>query len=52
MNFFQRNKKDVVLFMLLFIVTTLSFALGYLSAKEAEVAPIIIEQHIEEATGL
>lgn len=41
-NFFK--KREVILFLLLFLISSLSFGLGYLAAKENNHAPIIIER--------
>jgi len=38
--------RRMILFLLLFILVSLSFGLGYLLAKEENVAPIIIEKGI------
>lgn len=38
------HQRDVILFALLFLVTSLSFGLGYLTNREFNHAPIIIEQ--------
>lgn len=37
-------KKDIVLFLLIFLITSLSFGLGYLVNREFTHAPIIIEK--------
>lgn len=38
------KSREVVLFLLLFLLTSLSFGLGYLLAKQENIAPIIIEK--------
>jgi len=38
------KKREVILFLLLFLISSLSFGIGYLLAKEESVAPIIIEK--------
>jgi len=43
-NFFQENKKPISLILLLFLIVSLSFGLGYLLARESNRAPIIIEK--------
>ena len=37
------KKREIALFLLLFLLCSLSFGLGYLLAKEGDRAPIIIE---------
>jgi len=37
------KKREIILFLLLFLISSLSFGLGYLLAKQESVAPIIIE---------
>jgi hypothetical protein len=37
-------KKEIVLFILFFLISTVSFALGYLAAGEFNTPPIVIEQ--------
>jgi len=38
------KKREIALFLLLFLISSLSFGLGYLLAKQNNVAPIIIEK--------
>jgi hypothetical protein len=38
------HKKDILLFLLLFLMCSLSFGLGYLVNREFNHAPIIIEK--------
>ncbi len=38
------NRKDIILAILLFLVAMLGFALGYLTNREAQHTPIIIER--------
>ncbi len=40
------KKREVILFILLFLISSLSFGLGYLLAEQNNVAPIIIEKNI------
>jgi len=46
-TFIINNKRDITLFVLLFLVSSISFALGYLYAKESIITPIIIEKNSE-----
>ncbi len=39
------KKREVILFGIFFVITSLSFGLGYLYAKDQGVAPIIIEKN-------
>ncbi len=39
----EKYRREIVLFALLAIVSTVSFGLGYLAALEYERAPIVIE---------
>jgi len=41
------HKRDITLFILLFLISTLSFGLGYLVSKQENRAPIIIEKNSE-----
>jgi len=43
-EYLKENKYEAVLFLVLFLVSTLSFGVGYLIAHQAEQAPIIIEK--------
>lgn len=43
-DWLTENKKNITLFIIFFLVSTISFALGYLSAKENSRADIIIEK--------
>lgn len=38
------KKREIIIFLLLFLIISLSFGLGYLFAKKENVAPIIIEK--------
>ncbi|MEE8131843.1 MAG: hypothetical protein V3T98_02255 [Candidatus Paceibacterota bacterium] len=38
------HKRDIVLFLLIFLITSLSFGLGYLVNREFNHAPIVIEK--------
>jgi hypothetical protein len=44
-NWFQEKRRWIVFGLFLFLIITLSFGLGYLVAKEANPAPIIIEKN-------
>lgn len=39
------KKREVVLFLLIFLIGSLSFGLGYLAAKQNTRAPIVIEKN-------
>ena len=43
-KWYAEHKRDVVIGVLIFLIGTLGFGLGYLYAKESNRAPIIIEQ--------
>ena len=43
-EWYSAHKRDVVVGVLIFLIGTLGFGLGYLYAKESNRAPIIIEQ--------
>lgn len=38
------KKREIVLFLIFFFIASLSFGLGYLYAKDHNVAPIVIEK--------
>lgn len=38
------KKREIILFLLLFLTASLSFGLGYLFAEQNNIAPIIIEK--------
>ena len=40
----RHYKKEIVLFVLFFLISSLSFALGYLSAQELSPPAIVIEK--------
>jgi len=40
----ESHKRDVILFILIFLVSTISFGLGYLFANQTNRTPIIIEK--------
>lgn len=42
-NWLENHKREVILFLMLFLISSLSFGLGYLLAREESIAPIIIE---------
>lgn len=41
----SNHKRDIILFLLVFLMCSISFGLGYLVNREFNHAPIIIEQH-------
>ena len=41
----QDRRRDIVLFALFFLVSTISFSLGYVVAGEGQHAPIIIQKN-------
>lgn len=43
-EFWENHQKEIIFVLILFLVSTISFALGYLSAKEFNKAPIIIQK--------
>ena len=43
--FYENHKKEIIFIFIIFLVSTISFALGYLSARELNRAPIIIEKN-------
>ena len=43
--FIQERRKDIVLFALFFLVSAISFSLGYIVAGQAQHAPIIIQKN-------
>jgi hypothetical protein len=43
-DWLREHKKDVALAALMFLISTASFALGYLFAGETNRAPIVIER--------
>jgi hypothetical protein len=44
-KFVKENHREIVLFLAIFLISTLSFAIGYLYAKDQIKNPIIIEQN-------
>jgi len=42
---YYRYRKEIYFCLILFLVSTLSFALGYLANRELNYTPIIIEKH-------
>jgi hypothetical protein len=38
------KKREIILFLIFFLISSLSFGLGYLYAKDQNVAPIVIEK--------
>ncbi len=43
-DWIKNHHKDILLFLLLFLISSLSFALGYLVNREFNHAPIVIEK--------
>lgn len=41
----KSRRREILLFFLLFLISSISFGLGYLTAKELNPAPIIIEKN-------
>jgi len=44
-KFVKEHQSDIILFIAVFLIVLLSFALGYLSAKMEDKQPIIFEQN-------
>ncbi len=44
-DFLSDNKKDIIIFLLIFLLCSISFGLGYLVNREFNRAPIIIEKY-------
>jgi hypothetical protein len=44
LNFYLNYKKEIIFILIIFLVSTISFALGYLTAQELNRAPIIIQK--------
>jgi hypothetical protein len=44
-HWFVTHKKEIVLFIIVFLMCAISFAVGYLTAHQINRAPIIIEQY-------
>lgn len=43
-DWFKNHRKDIIIFLLLFLMCSLSFGLGYLINREFNHAPIVIEK--------
>ncbi len=43
-EFIKNHKRDIILFLLIFLISSLSFGLGYLVNREFSHAPIVIEK--------
>jgi len=43
-EFISEHKKEIIWFAIVFLVATLSFGLGYLTASQFNHAPIVIEK--------
>jgi hypothetical protein len=39
------KKREIILFLLFFLISSLSFGMGYLYAKDQNIAPIIIQKN-------
>ncbi|PIR88651.1 MAG: hypothetical protein COU09_00990 [Candidatus Harrisonbacteria bacterium CG10_big_fil_rev_8_21_14_0_10_44_23] len=52
-DWISEHRREVLIFVLFFLISSLSFALGYLSAKEFTHSQIIIEKNsnLLEASG-
>jgi len=46
-DFFAQHKRELVFALIIFLVATLSFALGYLANRELNRTPIVIELNNE-----
>jgi hypothetical protein len=46
-EWFKEHRKDIILFVLIFLISSISFGLGYLVNREFNRAPIIIEKACE-----
>ena len=44
-DWIKEHIRDIILFVLLFLVSTTSFAIGYLLAKEKGQVPIVFEKN-------
>ena len=44
-NLFIQYRREIVIFVLFFLISSISFGLGYLVASETNRAPIIIEKN-------
>ncbi|MGC8775920.1 MAG: hypothetical protein ACP5O4_03965 [bacterium] len=44
-NFYLSYKKEIIFILIIFLVSTISFGLGYLSGRELNNAPIIIQKN-------
>lgn len=47
-HFLNQHKQEMVLALIIFLVSSVSFGLGYLIAQQNNRAPIIIEKHPQE----
>jgi hypothetical protein len=45
LQFYEDHKREIILGILFFLISTLSFGLGYLVAQEGNRAPIVIEKN-------
>jgi hypothetical protein len=46
-NLDKGTKRNIFFWGLIFLIATTSFGLGYMIAKETNIAPIVIEKHSE-----
>jgi len=44
-DWIKNHRKDIIIFLLLFLMCSLSFGLGYLVNREFNHAPIVIEKY-------
>ncbi len=43
-EFIKNHKRDIIIFLLAFLISSISFGLGYLVNREFNRAPIVIEK--------
>ncbi|MBI2591591.1 MAG: hypothetical protein HYW34_02855 [Candidatus Brennerbacteria bacterium] len=46
-NWLKSHKREILLFFLLFLISSISFGLGYLTRQELNQTPIIIQKNSE-----
>jgi len=47
-EFIEIHKKEIIFIIIIFLVSTISFAIGYLYAYEIRNTPIIIQKNINQ----
>ena len=47
-RFVDQHKQEIVFALIIFLVSSVSFGLGYLIAQQNNRAPIVIEKHSQE----